>query len=301
MTHCTMSTFITHSAATLVFITVAFLCPGQNDLTNKQRRQLQNYEDTLQQLQTDMYEARNANERKMKCFQLIPHLVKALSVRNSFEYPFDSLNLISIQYPADRSFRIFTWGIRLPKGSYRHYGSIQMNSDTLRLYPLYDKSVIISNPEDTILDHENWYGAKYYNIYQKQVWFKKYYYLFGWDAHSRRSDKKLLDVLHFNNNDHPLFGARRFVFNSDTTKKTTKTRFLLEYKQDAHVTLAYSQERNMIIYDHLVPLQGAKGVRALYVPDGTYEGFNHRWGKWHHINKIFHKTFEDPPGSRHSE
>ena len=50
---------------------------------------------------------------------------------------------------------------------------------------------------------------------------------------------------------------------------------------------------DIIIYDHLIPEDGETGKRYSYIPDGDYEGFKWKDGKWVHINKVFNFTLKD--------
>ena len=102
--------------------------------------------------------------RMAACRKLILTLVAALKSENSFYYSFKQLNTISIQYPPDSSFRIFTWQLFVNDNDYRYFGAIQMNQKSLKLFPLIDRSMNFENAEDTTLTNENWYGCIYYNV-----------------------------------------------------------------------------------------------------------------------------------------
>ena len=93
------------------------------------------------------------------CKKLITTLVQALKIENSFHYPFDRLKTISIQYPPDSTFRIFTWQLYVDVDDYRYYGAIQVNSPDLKLYPLIDRSYEVESEEYDILNPDKWYGA----------------------------------------------------------------------------------------------------------------------------------------------
>jgi hypothetical protein len=80
-------------------------------------------------------------ERKNCQLQIHPTLVSALKVPHSFNYLFDSVKSISIINAPDNRFRIFSWHVMNQDGSYRFYGTIQMNTgDKLLMYPLEDYS-----------------------------------------------------------------------------------------------------------------------------------------------------------------
>ena len=258
----------------------------QAQIAQQDLEQLRKYEQELAALSYSIVNDTAQNERADACFKFIPKLVEALKVKGSFEYPFDSLN-ISILKPADNSFRIFTWQLRWGNGLFRQYGAIQMNAqDQLKLYPLFDYSDSLATPETPMLGSETWYGAIYYNIYPFKLKGKSYYLLFGFDQNDLWSSKKLIDVLHFEK-EKPVFGAPVFKFEDTLGNEILKNRFLLEYKKDAGVSLNYSEAEKMIIYDHLVaPEERLADLKFTYIPDGTYEGFKLKKGKWLHLDKI---------------
>lgn len=248
--------------------------------------QLKKYEQELAALSHSIVNDSTQEARADACFRFIPKLVEALKVKGSFHYPFDSLN-ISIQQPADNTFRIFTWQLRWGNGLFRQYGAIQMNSaNELRLHPLFDYSDSLARAEQRTLDSESWYGAIYYNIYPFKIKGDTYYLLFGFDQNDLWSSKKLIDVLRFEK-EKPVFGAPVFEYEDTSGKKTTIHRLILEYRKDAGVSLNYNEAEKMIIYDHLVaPEERLADLKFTFIPDGTYEGFKLKKGKWQHVAKI---------------
>lgn len=225
-------------------------------------------------------------QRRDACFAFIPKLVEALKITGSFDYPFDSLQTISIIKPPDNTFRIFTWQLRWGNGLYRQFGAIQMNQPELVLYPLFDNSDSLNHAEDAVTDNNSWFGAIYYNIYQHAHKGKKYYTLFGIDMHDLWSTRKVLEVLHFANG-KPVFGAPLFEITDSTGKKRVLKRFILEFSKLSIVSLNYSENDKMIIYDHLTaPEERLADMKFTFVPDGTYEGFTLKKGKWVHVDKI---------------
>lgn len=91
-------------------------------------------------------------------------LQEALSADNAFQYPFSGLQGISIQYPQDSTFRIFTWQLYVSENDYRYGGFLQHGSG--RVYPLEDHSAEVRMPEYEGMSPDYWYGAVYYNIKQ---------------------------------------------------------------------------------------------------------------------------------------
>lgn len=244
-------------------------------------------QDSLHYLSDMILRGKDEQARQDANDRFIPKLVKALKTPYSFNFRFDSLTTVSIQYPQDSSFRIFTWGLELETTFYHHYGAIQMKTDDgkLKLFPLFDNSDYM-NP-DTIANNKSWYGCLYYKIIQRHYFNAEFYTLFGWDANNIRSQKKLIDVLMFKDG-QPIFGGPFFSFMEDSTPKPTRNRFILEYKKDATISLSYNAEMDMIVYDHLISETNQKSKPSTFVPDLDYEGFKWKAGKWMHIDKVFH-------------
>jgi len=251
---------------------------------------LRRYEDTLSTLQDSIVLSGEPVVRQQACFSFIRVLVQALKVNQSFNYPFVALKRITIISPDDRKFRMFNWGLKLFNDSYRYYGAIQMNNKKeLKVFPLFDYNYKIKN-KDTISNHEKWPGAIYYKMIERN----RYYYLFGWDGNNLRSNIKIIDVLHFNKKGEPVFGAPKFVV-TDKKNVYIYNRYIIEYKEDAVVTLNYDTDLKLIVFDHLAPQSStSKDYRFTYVPDGTYEGFKYRKRQWHYVSQVFTSTMKQP-------
>ncbi|MBL0146356.1 MAG: hypothetical protein IPP48_11950 [Chitinophagaceae bacterium] len=217
--------------------------------------------------------------------------VKALTTKNSFYYTFDSLETISRLYAPDSSFKIFTWQMMISDNVIRQHGAIQMRTydGSLKLYPLIDKSDVTQKIADTIGNNKGWIGAIYYRIIQKKSSNKNYYTLIGYDENNIRSNKKIIEVLSFDN-DEPVFGGRYFSFESDKTFKSSQSRYIMEYKKNASPRLNYDEELDMIIMEHLISESGKPNSKWTLVGDGDYEGFVWRNGKWIHVDKVFNQT-----------
>lgn len=248
---------------------------------------MRSQQDSLQLLANAILRGKDEAARQQANDRFIPKLVESLKTPYSFDFKFDSLVTISIQYPADSAFRIFSWGLENETGFYRHYGAIQMRTEEgeLKLFPLFDNSDYMNNT-DTITNHKNWYGCLYYKVLHRRYFNQNYYTLFGWDPNNVRSQKKLLEMLTFKDGE-PVFGGPFFSFVEDTIPKKTRNRFILEYKKDATISLSYNPEMDMIVYDHLISETDQPGKPSTYVPDLDYEGFKWKAGKWVHIEKVF--------------
>ena len=231
-----------------------------------------NAEDTEDRLRADSFFTRQ--------------LVQALRIPHSFHYGFDSLKTISRLYAPDSSFRIITWQLMKDFSYYRYKGAIQMNTKdgSLKLIPLYDGADFTENPYDSIRTNQNWIGAVYYNIIQKEYNNKKYYTLLGYDENDARSTKKWIEVLHFDLEGKPLFGGKFFNYPNDNNKpKQPVSRFCLEFKKQANAKLNYDVKLDRIVFVKLISESNEPNKKHTLVPYGTVEGFKWEYGRWVYI------------------
>jgi hypothetical protein len=224
-------------------------------------------------------------------------LVRALQIKNSFYYPFDSVIGISKRYAPDTSFRIITWAIVYDEYYIRQRGAIQLRTPdgSLKLLPLRDVSEFTDYPDDSVRARNNWIGSVYYNIIKTQHKGKNYYTLFGFDSYSVKSSKKWIEVLTFNEKKEPVFGGPFFSYEKDSIPKPDKYRFGIEYKKGARVLVNYIDELEMILVDHLVSDDNNANpdLPWTFIPDGDQEGFKWENGKWVHIDKVFTFKLQD--------
>jgi hypothetical protein len=270
-------------AAALLVQTHAF---GQK-LDAADKKLLQQKEDTLKKLSWDMVFNEKPGERFRSDSNFTRTLVRALKVKNSFYYPFDSLN-VSKLYSPDSVFRIFTWQLKKDEYVYLQKGAIQMNTrdGSLKLFPLFDYSMFTSNPEDSVRTRNNWIGAIYYRIIKKEHNGRSYYTLLGFDDFAISSNKKWMEVLHFDDNGEPVFGGPLISFKNDTTKKAVQSRFCIEYKKEAKTFFNYDPERDLIVFDHLISETNEPGRKETYIPDGDFEAFKWQDGQWVHVERL---------------
>lgn len=234
--------------------------------------------------------------RMASCKMLITKLVSSLKIENSFFYPFDQLKTVSIQYPPDSSFRIFTWQLFVNDNEYRYYGAIQMNSKDLKLVPLIDRSMNVKDPENDILTNDKWYGGIYYRIFPFETATGTKYLLFGYDAFEFWFKRKFIDVLSFDSNGKAIFGAPVFAKNTPE-ENWIKNRFVMEYSAESSVTLNYANNMKMIVFDNLeeIPSNNPENGGMLRVPDGTYDAFELKNGIWTVISNLPNEVMDEAP------
>jgi len=252
---------------------------------------LQQKEDSLKTYSIDLIQAINAQNRFKADSLFTKMFVRALKVNHSFYYPFDSLQTISKLYPPDSSFRIFTWQMVINDNIIRQHGAIQMKTadGSLKLYPLIDKSDVTINIADTIGNNKGWIGAVYYRIIENKSSNQKYYTLLGYDENNIRSNRKIIEVLNFVN-DEPEFGGRYFSFENDAVKLPTLSRYIMEYKKSTGARLTYDENLSMIVFEHLESESNEPKKKWTLIPDGDYEGFKWNNDKWVHVEKVFNQV-----------
>lgn len=268
-------------------------CFAQN-ISKEELKSLNQREDSIRAESVKIIQGINAEDRLKADSIFTRMLVRALVTKNSFSYPFESLQTVSILYSPDSVFRIFTWQLVINENVIRQHGAIQMKTydGSLKLYPLIDKSDVTQNVADTVGNNYGWIGAIYYKVILKKSLNQSYYTLLGFDENNIRSSRKIIEVLSFQNGE-PVFGGRYFSYEDDGVFKPAKSRFILEYKKEAGPRLTYDKDLDLIVVEHLVSESNEPNKKWTLVGDGDYEGFKWKNGKWVHVEKIFTQITPD--------
>lgn len=278
----------------LLFLSFTSLCSFAQGIGKAELKILKQKEDSLKGYSVKIIQGINAEDRFNADSMFTRILVRSLKTKNSFHYPFDSLQTVSVLYSPDSVFRIFTWQLVINENVIRQHGAIQMKTydGSLKLYPLIDKSDVTTNVQDTIGNHFGWIGAIYYKIIVKRSSNRNYYTLLGFDENNIRSSRKIIEVLDFVN-DEPVFGGRYFSYEDDGVFKSAHSRYIMEYKKEAGPRLNYDKDLDMIIVEHLVSESNQPAKKWTLVGDGDYEGFKWKNGKWVHVEKVFNVVTPD--------
>ncbi|MEM7656310.1 MAG: hypothetical protein AAF399_09300 [Bacteroidota bacterium] len=231
-------------------------------------------------------------------------LIETLRQPESYEYPFDSLESISMLRAEDNSFRIFTWQILDKQDTSQYYGNqthyyfgivqrkyLNESGETEYIpIPLLEMNEIPPGVENLVLDDQNWLGGLYYPAkYHESIptlSFKYYdpklqdskgkikkvkqtfYVLLGWNGLDNRSNLKFVDVMSFDPEvkDRVIFGANVFYFDL-----VPKFRALFKYSEYAPFSLNYAyvkrgwRKKKMIVYDHLAsPKPGERKLKEIW-------------------------------------
>ena len=280
--------------AGIFFLLIAFSASAQK-ISPADLKKLRAKEDTLKEYAEYLVTDSLTEDRMIADSAFTKVLVRALQIKNSFYFPFDSVLGISKLYAPDTSFRIITWNLVFDDYYSRQRGAIQMRTadGSLKLFPLRDVSEFTNKPEDSIRSRSNWIGAMYYNMVQTQHKGKNYYTLFGFDYNSAQSNMKWIEVLTFNEKKEPVFGGPLFSYEEDSIPKPPKYRYSIEFKKGARVLVNYIEELGMILVDHLISETDQPELAWTFVPDGDQEGYKWENGKWVHIDKVFTFKLQD--------
>ena len=234
------------------------------------------------------------NNRLAAHEKLMPMIREALNTPNSFNYAFEKIEQISIQYAPDRSFRIITLQLMKDWAHYKYFGFIQPNLSKSKLYELKDFAKDIQKPENQVLGPEKWFGCLYYNIRQFKSKEGDKYLLFGFNANDTIEKIKVVDVLTMKGG-MPKFGSPVFEKQErGITKKSNRLVFYHGY--EASMRLNYDEEMGMIVHDHLEDVgTNYADVPSVGVPDGTYEAYELKKGVWQHIVKLKNTEMDEAP------
>jgi hypothetical protein len=246
-------------------------------------KQLMILQDSLAHLGKKLINNDTEMERMNANGQFIQTLVQALKVPHSFNFPFDSVKAVTIVNSPDSRYRIISWHVAFDDGSYRFYGTIQMNTgDKLEMFPLSDYTPYIKNAEDTTTNNTKWLGAQYYKIIPVYSGQNPYYVLLGWKGNNVKTTKKVIEVLSFDREGKPVLGMPVFIGNGKTRK-----RVVFEYTRQASMLLRYNDDQHLIVFDNLAPQDKKQtGKYEFYGPDLSYNGYRFKDGHWIYVDNV---------------
>jgi hypothetical protein len=235
-------------------------------------------------------------------------LGRTLTIPGSFDYPFDSLKILMKMTSPDRKFRIYTWSMPKSDGTYDYSGFIQLitkENHKQILFGLKDHSDSIEQPDVQILDADHWYGAQYYRIIMTEYEGRRYYTLLGWHGLNSVMTEKIIEILLFDDQQQPRFGAMLFKdYGNDKL-----CRVIFKYSATATMLLDYDQQflpekkkwnpsrkqfesvhnkTHMIVCDELVPQEPIlEGQYEYYIPSSeVFNGFVFMNGYWSFYRNI---------------
>lgn len=211
-------------------------------------------------------------EEKNKKF--IDGLKIMLKEEGAFTYPFDSLQSMSKITSPDKKFRLFNWNVELEGGYQKFYCFILKKDGTI--IELKDRHRNMIKAEHKACTDKNWYGALYYKVIPLKG---GKYTLLGWNGKDALTTQKVVEVMTLSRK-RAKFGYTIFKFDNTRDRKR---RFILEYADDAYVSLKYHQTKKnkQIVFSHVSPATPqVEGFYQYYYPDLSYDSFVLENGNW---------------------
>jgi hypothetical protein len=278
----------------LLFLS-AFAQKGIKADKRADERILLQLQDSLRKIEPRIFTSKTDDQKYDANKKFIALLAEALSYKESFDFPFDSLKGVARLVSPDKKFRIINWNLPRNDGTFEYFGFIQSYSKKEKSYMLFrlaDKSDEIANAPNTVGTPDKWYGMLYYKIIETKHQKKTYYTLLGWDGNDNMSRKKMIDVVSFGSDGAPKFGDGIFSY-----EKKFPRRVIFEYAPDAVMTLNYAEASkqidnknittDMIVFSHLMPSHPAlEGQYQFYVTDGSFDAFMFKNGKWEYVKDV---------------
>ena len=235
------------------------------------------YEQQLRESRQEVIDAENSDLRLQRNEQFIKLLRYVIRQRPSYEYAFDSIPFVGVIESPDKKFRLFNWNVPLDNDENQYFGFIQYKTKVgMKLIELID-----TQKEQFISEHkaytaEKWYGALYYQIIPTKCKNQTYYTLLGWDGCTKMSNKKIIEAMYFTGSGKVKFGATIFKM-----EHRPQRRVVLEYSEEAMLTLDYYPKKDRIVFDHLIPMRSdLESIREYYVPDGSYDALIYDGDGW---------------------
>ncbi|MBL6873062.1 MAG: hypothetical protein ISR00_03820 [Flavobacteriales bacterium] len=236
-----------------------------------QKTDFSSYESELKAFANQLVYGENDNEKLDAHNSFLETWDLILDDPKSMKYSFDSLTtLFPILTSDDKKMRIINWHIPLDNNINQYHAIVQYFDNKKKYQVKYLEPMLgeVKSANSLKLINNQWIGALYYHLSSFKRGNKTYYLLLGWDGNDERSNKKIIDVLSISSKSL-VFGAPIFRY-----KKQRLHRFILEYKEDAAVSMKYFDKSKQITFPNLIPINDdLEGLYDFYVPDGSINAF----------------------------
>lgn len=204
----------------------------------------------------------------------------------SVDLHFDSISWLGHVESPDQQLRIFTWNIVTEDIRYKYFGYIQImgkDKKAYHVYPLNDNCDLDNKSAQKVYTAGQWYGCLIYKILFNRFKGQDYYTLLALDYNDALSNKKLIDVLWFDEKGNPVFGKPIFK----TDNGTVVNRVIFEYNAQAVMSVKWDERVHMIVCDHLSPIQSSMtGNYRFYGPDFSFDAYRFENGIWVYVPDI---------------
>ncbi len=189
---------------------------------------------------------------------------------NSFYKKFNDIQNIGNCYSDDGKIRIITWNYPLQDKTYNYSGYLQIKGQK-EIIPLQiERKAYLPSEKETI-PIDKWYGCLYYKVLKVKSKKGDYYVLLGWAGLDAISNYKVIESLYIDKKTNSIILGKENTFNDSGI---LKKRIIIQYSEEAKVSLNFDSKNKSIIFDHLVPTDPMyKGIYSFYGPDFTYDAF----------------------------
>jgi len=275
-------------------IALLYLLPVETSGKKKTTFDFWSVELSIQQLFREIRETKDDSLAIKLHRQIEDVLAETLVIPESYQYKFDSLRMMGRVFAPHKDFCIFNWNHSSLDGTYRYFALIVLpgkKGEANRVIRLKETTESIFRPDQQILGTNQWIGCLYYKITPKKRGKdgKRYYTLLGLDMNNLKTKKKIIEILSFDPNGTPQFGAPIIELNG-----WTKHRAIFEFSAQQSMYLEYNRCKRRIEMDHLAPLMPyLVGEYEYYEPDLYRDALKFKGGRWKHI-----KDIQKPPKSK---
>ncbi len=194
----------------------------------------------------------------------------------SMDFLFDSIPYVGKLTSDDKRVRIYTWNLPLSAEHEEYYGIVQYRlkdgvEKTTVLHPKKDLQV---RSEAAELKNGEWLGSLYYQIVQTKSDKQTYYTLIGYEFNNPLFHRKLFDVLTFDGNGSPIFGAP--VFDNGQRKLY---RVYFEFSDGLPFFVNYLPRKKMLVFQRL-QIEALPNGMPGRVPIDVFDGLFFKNGYW---------------------
>lgn len=262
---------------TILFVGLLLIHPKQTFAQNVQKEI-----DAINVIALQMHEDTTLQGRLRADSLFTKSLIQILKQPHSYAFDFSNMTAIKVIESPDHLFKIFTWHVELADGTYRQKGAFQFKTENgqLNLLPLFDQSDFTLTPERGIYDAKHWIGAVYYDMIRTEFNGQILYTLLGYDEYTKGITRKIMEVLHFENNT-PIFGGDYFAFPKDPTFPLAPiNRWVMSFKKGSNAAIRYIKASNTIEITELTSTTNDWKDPSTWVPSGLQYHFQFTNGKW---------------------
>lgn len=246
------------------------------------------YEDSLKRLSLKFPVLEEDEQRKAVNNQFREYFEQVLRMDGSFQYDFDSLTTISILRSPDATFRIISWYVPLRGDNFEYSGFFQpaqpLNGKNT-VISLVDKGIHEAQPRFNSLNHDQWYGAYYFDIIHHRYNQQDLYTLLGWRGDNPLTRKRIIEPLSITDEGMPVFGKPVFEYGENQNHRvvfeySAKVSMIIRF--DDYIFDGSRRPERIIVFDRMAPTHSfLSGHYQFYVPEmNIFDAFRFVDGRW---------------------